>query len=113
MPETHVTNYDSLSRLIEKFNANLSKEELKYRISAAAVEVRDTIAHGRIIASSPNFPVTLYRFSEPDESKHVSVIAAEEMTGTWFEEKIEMLRSQIRKVIDCAKMRNYKTLRPD
>ena len=58
--KTHLTNYDSLGVLIDKYNASLSANENKFRINREVVRVRDAIAHGRAASESATFPLSLY-----------------------------------------------------
>jgi len=53
-PSSSLTAYRELGKWIRRFNSSLSKEELsKFRISDDVVEIRDAIAHGRLIAPEP------------------------------------------------------------
>jgi hypothetical protein len=60
-PSSSLTAHRELGKWIKRFNSNLTKDELpKFRISDDVVEIRDAIAHGRLIAlQPPKLPYTL------------------------------------------------------
>jgi hypothetical protein len=111
--ESFLTNWDSLRQLIDKFNGTLSPAEFpKYRLDPSIVQARDAIAHGRLCAKVPEFPLTLWRFGKPNESGTVSVEQITELTSAWFREQGNSAYEQMRRVVSCAKARDYR-LFPD
>ncbi len=66
VPSTSLTTYCQLRKWIRRYNSNLSKEErLKYEVSEDNADIRDTIAHGRLIAPDPpTLPYTMWKFGE-------------------------------------------------
>ncbi len=82
IPENEMTSYDSLSKLIEKFNAEMEKRNLP-KIDSALVEVRDALAHGRVSAASMDDNLQLLKFDKPKNGK-VRVVFNERLTETWF-----------------------------
>jgi len=93
VPETAITNYDSLDALVKKYNAiikDLSADHLV--ITNEVVRIRDRLAHGRVLADgshgiSPDNLWTLYKFS-PASNGFVGVTDAicldEAMLTTWL-----------------------------
>jgi hypothetical protein len=66
VPSTSLTTYCQLRKWIRRYNSNLTKEErVKYEVSEDNAEIRDTIAHGRLIAPDPpTLPYTMWKFGE-------------------------------------------------
>ena len=82
LPESELTSYDSLSKLIEKCNAEMSKRGLS-GIDPGLVEIRDALAHGRVSSASFDDNLRLLKFDRPVDRK-VRVVFNEEMTDAWF-----------------------------
>jgi len=109
--KNHLTNWDTLGQLIKKYNDKLtSAERLLYSVDSKVVDTRDALAHGRLIAPNKGFPLTLWRFGEPDQSGKVPVKQVVELSEQWFETKRKLVMDQIERIFDCAKSRNYKSL---
>ena len=86
----HVTNYDTLGQLVDKYNAESSDEERgRYCVNRGLIGVRDALAHGRLISKvgNPDFPLTLYKFGKPDKSAGVPIecIVVVTSNGDWLE----------------------------
>ena len=82
VPESELTSYDSLGKLIEKFNDEMNIRGLP-NIDPGIVEIRDALAHGRISSAFPNDYLRLIKFDKPIDGK-VRVAFNELMTDTWF-----------------------------
>jgi hypothetical protein len=82
LPENNFTNYDSLTQLLNKFNAEmqLRGEQL---IDDDLVILRDALAHGRVSAAVENENLRLLKFDKPIQGK-VRVAFNEVMTEAWF-----------------------------
>lgn len=107
-PSSSLTAYRELGKWIRKFNSGLTKNELpKFSISGDVVEIRDAIAHGRLIAPDPpSLPFTLWKFGEPVNGVspvRFSVV----LTAEWLTKTTTMIDGEFRKVIDCHKGRGY------
>jgi hypothetical protein len=65
----------------------LSKEEVtKYSISEDILEVRDALAHGRLVAPDPpELPYALWNFGQPSDGQ-VEVRFCEVLTAEWLEQ---------------------------
>jgi hypothetical protein len=86
-----VTDYASLAALIARFNARMASKGAK-TLNLALVEIRDAIAHGRVIGTASGFPLRLVKFSKPNpKSGQVSLIVNEVMDQQWFE--LQILRT--------------------
>jgi hypothetical protein len=110
MNETYLTNYLSLGQLIDCYNRHLTVAESTYSLDKAAVHIRDAIAHGRLLSSSPSFPVTLYKFGKPNLGI-APVELTEVLTQDWLEVNRKAIRTQMNKVLACGSKRNYASMR--
>lgn len=93
--ENALTNYDSLGKVIDKFNSEFTKENWiteKEKI----VRLRDALAHGRFISSFPS-PIKFYKFSKPKAGK-VNIELIEELTIEWFDINIKLISKDIRRI---------------
>jgi len=109
MEVTHMTNYDSLGDLLEKYNSIASKSASSFIIDTSLVKIRDAIAHGRTLSSSLNSPVRLFKFSKP-KNNMVKVVYDQVLDEAWYKENIRKVFEQIRKVYTCSKQFNFKSL---
>jgi hypothetical protein len=83
-PENALTSYASLGPMVDAYN-----ETAQTPIDRSLVALRDTIAHGRILAkddASQHF--VLVKFTRPDGSGGVSVERSYEVTFDWMSEQI-------------------------
>jgi len=80
LPKNAYTNYDSLGKLIRKYNQlPISKG---FEIDETLVEIRDVIAHGRVFLYDPQGDIQLVKFKEPKGSE-VEVDFSAWMTEEW------------------------------
>jgi hypothetical protein len=98
VPENYFTNYDTLKQLIRKTNGELNKRGLSERIDESLVELRDAIAHGRVLSLSPEGPPHIVKFSRPIEGK-TQVEISVEMTSEWLSQQIKRTYDEILKVV--------------
>ncbi len=95
VPEDPVTDYDQLravlDRLVEFTGRQLDVDAL--------VELRDQLAHGRVIPHSPReaFPLTLLKFGKPTKAG-VPVLARFEMDDAWFKRQRSLVDGAIQLV---------------
>lgn len=83
LPENALTSYDSLGQLIDAYNETARKP-----IDRSLVALRDTIAHGRVLAkddASQHF--VLAKFTKPGGNS-VAVETRYELTFDWMNEQI-------------------------
>ena len=106
VPETYFTSYHSLGQLIAAYNQVLTIQEATFALDYEAVTVRDAIAHGRLLTTSPHYPLTLYKFGKPTAAS-VPLELLEVISERWLNEKTNLVFSQIKKVHECGKGRNY------
>lgn len=96
------SNYDTLRDLIRIYNAdkkNADKIEGKL-----IIEIRDALAHGRLLAFSMGKPIQLqlFKFGEPNKDNLVKLIFKEELTVEWLRTKNEFLHSQMLKILNAS-----------
>jgi hypothetical protein len=82
LPENEMTSYDSLGKLIERFNAEMKRRGLA-EMDPKLVEIRDALAHGRVSAASPSDNLRLLKFDRPVNGR-VRVVFNEKLTKAWF-----------------------------
>jgi hypothetical protein len=109
VPETYLTNFLSLGQLIELYNDSLTSDERSYAIDTAVVDVRDAIAHGRLLSPTRGYPLTLYKFGKPT-NKVAPVERVDVISEGWVKEKRELVYQQVGKVAGCSKTRGYKNI---
>jgi len=84
LPENALTSYHSLAPLLKAFNATASDA-----IDLDLVTLRDTIAHGRVVARDDEVEhLSLVKFHPPDPNGIVVAIRYE-LTLPWMDEQIE------------------------
>src|SRR5436189_19550 len=68
VPETPLTNRDSLDELIKKFNKLVKPIRADWQVDASIVGIRDIIAHGRVFSNSHHEPQTILKFRPPEKA---------------------------------------------
>lgn len=95
-PKTAFTNYDTLGQLLEQYNALVCPA---HQVDTGIVDLRDTLAHGRVFGNSVGHPLRLLKFAKPVGSA-VTVTYSELMDGAWFDQKVRWVSSQLDKVAE-------------
>jgi hypothetical protein len=85
LPVCPLTNYDTLGKLIKKFN-EIADAQGKPKVDPALVEIRDALAHGRIAALDEGQPMRLIKYSRPLETEKTTVRVTfnAELNDSWF-----------------------------
>jgi len=89
LPESDLTDYASLGKLVEMFNREAALRGAK-TIDARVVVLRDALAHGRTYAKEARFPLRLVKFDKPRNGK-VRVTYSEVMDHAWFDRQRDLL----------------------
>lgn len=84
-----VTDYADLATLCKRFNRHMSAKNAP-ELNLAIVNIRDAIAHGRIIGTKSGLPLRLVKFSRP-ASGRVKLVVNEVMDQNWF--SLQLLRT--------------------
>ena len=96
--ENEFTNYDTLGKLIDRFNANVEPQDPKLRLDTAVVSVRDLLAHGRVSADQPSPDrLKILKFGKASGGV-VKVTACALMDEKWFAEQNTLVREQLFRV---------------
>jgi len=99
------TNYDSLKRLVTKYN-NLLGSTSAEAIDPSVITIRDALAHGRIASRTPGLStLELYKFGQPNEDK-VQVEIKLELDDELLSKYINLADAQIRKIIRASNQRS-------
>lgn len=106
VPETHVTNYDSLNQLIDKFNATVPAARPDLAIDKRAVELRDALAHGRVLSTDPQPPMRLFKFGRPNNG-NVDKTFDEVMNEVWYTTNGNFTHDQMNKVRELSRIRGF------
>lgn len=102
VPETPITNYDSLNNLIKKVNEQLQILGINDQIDKTLVDLRDSIAHGRAMSSDPNGISRLFKFSKPSRG-FVEVDTSVDLTQKWLSDQVTHIFGEIQKVIHISR----------
>jgi hypothetical protein len=109
--ETWLTKFISLGDLIKEYNSSLkSHERALFLVTDSVVDLRDAIAHGRLLAPNLNPPFSLWKFSRPKNS-NVRVDFYEEITREWIGIKLRTIAIQRDRIERCFKARKYEGFR--
>ncbi len=109
LPETYITNRSSLRQIIEKYNETLSPSEQKYRVDPQVTEIRDAIAHGRLLANSTTPPLTLYKFANVNAAS-IPIVYRAAVDADWIESQRKLIYAQMQHVLSCARERQYRSI---
>ena len=112
VPENYFTNYDTLKQLIRKVNNELQKRGLSERIDESLVELRDAIAHGRVLSLNPDGPFHILKFSKPIDDK-TQVKISVDMTPEWLSRQTKRTHDEILKVVRVGKSLGLKCFPTD
>jgi hypothetical protein len=107
--ETHLTNFDSLGTLIDKYNALVSINHPDYVIDRSIVDIRDGLAHGRVIAKVPNPPLRIFKFNKPSNG-FVNLTFDQMLDDDWFNKNRALIFQQTEKVLNCARLQGHKSI---
>jgi len=106
---TTLTNFASLTWLVDQYNQQLSEREQEYKVDRDVVSLRDTLAHGRLLGMRPEFPMTIYKFGRDAEGR-VPVELCVEVSEEWLTQKMQLVHDQVFKIAACAAGRHYENV---
>ena len=108
--ETFLTNFMSLGELVTAYNNALEQPEGDLRVSQEVIELRDALAHGRILSlGDAGIPFSLYRFSNPKKGA-LRCTAITPLTQLALQRQQDLVTEQVHRVRLCAKARDYFTV---
>lgn len=105
------TNYDTLEKLIDKYNDYVKSYDPALIIDKSLVSTRNALAHGRIARSRPEGSSCLLKFDKPDDNGKVRVTHSEEMDTEWFNRNKRVALESLKKVVSAAKQTRMETFR--
>jgi len=97
VPLTHLTNYDVLNVLVEKYNRIALTHSPNLAIDGSVVLLRDTLAHGRVLSSSALPPMRIFKFGRPNGAT-VTKVFDEVLDDDWFNRNGNFVHDQMTKV---------------
>lgn len=109
---SYLTAYASLGDLLQDYHNDLSEnEKQKFSIDPTVVQVRDALAHGRLISrgGDPATPYELWKFGKPKDGK-IAVDFSEILSEDWLKSKWLLIDAERQKIFECGKARGYKRL---
>jgi len=89
LSQNEVTDFADLRTLCKRFNRHMSVKKAP-ELNVAIVDIRDALAHGRIIGTKTGYPLRLIKFSKP-ASGRVKLVVNEVMDHNWF--ALQLLRT--------------------
>ncbi len=97
--ENAFTNYDTLGKLIDKYNGKVRPADASLEVDPGIARIRDAVAHGRIagLLSSLDEPLRLVKYDKPANGL-VRVTDFHILTKDWFDEKIKWVCQNLKKV---------------
>ena len=98
--ENAFTNFDTLSKLIDKYNEDTRVKASGLTIEKYLVEIRDAIVHGRVSSDTPLGNSRLLKFDKP-KGKKVKVTFSVTMTKEWFSKQIKQVYNAILSVSEA------------
>jgi hypothetical protein len=107
VPLSHLTNYASLGWLIKEYNSKLDPlETAQFTIDNESERIRDALAHGRLVAPTKEYPLTLWKFGHV-KSGRVPIEYNQVLTMEWLEKTWKAINQQKERVDACSKQRGY------
>jgi hypothetical protein len=94
LAESELTSFDSLAVLIDKVNAELSRQGLPERIDPTLVHLRDALAHGRVSAAEEGGTLRLLKFDKPVDGR-VRITFNQVMSAEWFSAQLRRVSQSI------------------
>jgi hypothetical protein len=97
LPENAVTDYDTLGKLIRRYNAIAARKIPGLKIAKDLVSLRDALAHGRVFVPMTGLPLQLLKFTRPRDGR-VKVEFAAALTLDWLGKQSARVLAEIEKV---------------
>ena len=96
LPINEITCYDTLGKLIDKYNKYAVKQGYEI-IDKSLVNIRDALAHGRVSSSSPNGSMRILKFSSPIKPNKdtVKVVFNEMLSLKYLDQQIHRVNKAI------------------
>lgn len=96
-----INEWASLSELVQRYNATVGRTHPQHLLTEGAriVKLRNALAHGMVVARSPQPPLRLIKFGKVKGSRDKATVEfAAEMTDDWLREERSLIREAIETV---------------
>jgi len=94
IPADAICDYDSLGRVIDRYNALVKRADQLDR--DALVTARDMLAHGRVCSGDATFPLRLVKFGR-EQNGQVLVEALVDLDEAWFDRHLTLTMEAIKR----------------
>lgn len=101
VPVNALTDYDSLSRLISRYNRAVRASHRHLLLDPSVVELRDALAHGRVSADHPGDNPVLVKFQKPSGGR-TKVAYSQKLTRGWMKAQVKLALGECKKVAQAA-----------
>lgn len=92
LPLNALTSYETLGQLIDRYNSIVNGRAPAHMVDRSIVDVRDSIAHGRVSGPLHSPHMVLLKFDRP-QGKVSRVAVAQRLTPEWLEDqRVRVLR---------------------
>ncbi len=99
VPENALTDYSTLTQLIDRYNALMKPVYPEAIVDISIVNLRDALAHGRIITNDPTKDLVLLKFSKPIKGSDSAIVTySQELTIEWLDQQVEHIYAEIIKI---------------
>lgn len=99
--ENALTNYETLGQLIKRYNTRIANSDPDLKVDPNIVDLRDAIAHGRVLSLQEDSDLMLVKFSRP-ENGQVTVTFSECLTRKWLSTRVQYVHAEVLKVIQAT-----------
>lgn len=99
---SNLTSYDSMRTLVNAFNTEADRLGLD-RIDVKVIDLRDLLAHGRLLNAERRAPLRIVKFSKCLPNGRHRLVANELMTREWFDASLDLLKQSIDRVAAAFK----------
>ena len=100
VPVNALTDYDSLRKLLKRYNRVVGTANLQVDVSVA--DTRDALAHGRI-SKGPHAKVfRLLKFADPKGGTTTKVTYSQRLTKPWMSSQVKRIARALRRVAKAS-----------
>ena len=97
LPDDRITSWDSLGQLIAAYNDREASRGPDALVPTGIVDLRDALAHGRVLSDTPDGPKVLVRFARPMAGV-VAVTEKHTLSPAWLNEQLALVYREVVKV---------------
>ena len=104
VPINHITNYESLRQIIDKYNDYVKEEDISLLLNRQQlVDLRDAMAHGRVSSAAPTPLLKILKFDRPDGGQ-ARVMLSQTMDDAWFKSQISLVYESIMRIYHACEL---------